>query len=180
MTDYIQVPKPPELLAAAEAMPSLFALLQRCFRVPEEYRLDLSSIDVQGLDDPVGIIAFAMRKIQALRFAVLQGSHPPTDLVVALISDVERVLNQVLDQASPLLKALEQPRPSQRDRERLAYCLELLNAAGNAVGRLFVARRGAVLLLVDGPDVTDPIVDHPEVENEVESDETGTRLTADE
>jgi hypothetical protein len=93
------IPKPDELLALHDVTEDLFGMLRRWFEVPDSVALDLSDIDsaVVELGDPEMIAALAMRKLQALRLLATPGVRTTTDVVVAIVNDVDRALLQAPD-----------------------------------------------------------------------------------
>ena len=90
------VAKPDALLALHSVTEELFDTLKRWFHVPAAVSLDLSDIDaaVRQMADPVMIAALAMRKLQALRLIALPGVRTSTDVVLAIVGDLERALVQ--------------------------------------------------------------------------------------
>jgi len=90
------IPKPDELLALHDATAELFDTLRRWFDVPASISLDLTDIDsaVRELGDPTLVIAMAMRKLQALRLLATPGVRTSTDVVVAIVQDLDRALLQ--------------------------------------------------------------------------------------
>lgn len=88
--------KPDELLAIDGATEELFELLRRWFDVPPAITLDLADIDsaVAELGDPQMVAAMAMRKLQALHLLATPGVRTTTDVVVAIVNDLERALVQ--------------------------------------------------------------------------------------
>jgi hypothetical protein len=90
------IPKPDELLALHDVTAELFDTLRDWFDVPHAVALDLSDIDaaVNELADPVMIAALAMRKLQALRLLATPGVRTSTDVVVAIVQDLNRALLQ--------------------------------------------------------------------------------------
>jgi hypothetical protein len=90
------IAKPTELLALHDATAELFRTLQTWFDVPDRVTLSLSDIDsaVTELGDPVLIAAMAMRKLQALRLIAQPGVRTSTDVVVAIVQDLDRALLQ--------------------------------------------------------------------------------------
>lgn len=90
------IPKPDELLALHGVTEELFETLKRWFSVPDRVPLDLSDIDavVAEMSDPVMIAALAMRKLQALRLLATPGVRTATDVVVAIVGDLDRALVQ--------------------------------------------------------------------------------------
>src|ERR687894_1165068 len=90
------IPKPDELLALHGVTAEMFAILRRWFDVPPKVTLDLSEVDsaVVELGDPVLIAAMAMRKLQALHLLSTPGVRTTTDVVVAIVQDLQRALIQ--------------------------------------------------------------------------------------
>ena len=90
------IPKPDELLALHDITAELFETLQAWFQVPDSVSLALADIDsaVTELGDPVMIAAMAMRKLQALRLLAQPGVRTSTDVVVAIVQDLDRALLQ--------------------------------------------------------------------------------------
>lgn len=89
-------PKPDELLALHGVTEELFETLRAWFDVPDSVPLDLSGVDaaVSEMGDPVMIAALAMRKLQALRLLSTPGVRTSTDVVVAIVQDLNRALLQ--------------------------------------------------------------------------------------
>jgi hypothetical protein len=90
------VAKPDELLALHSVTEELFDTLKRWFSVPDSVPLDLRDIDavVAEMSDPVMIAALAMRKLQALRLLATPGVRTSTDVVLAIVNDLERAMVQ--------------------------------------------------------------------------------------
>ncbi len=90
------VPKPAELLALDSVTEELFGILRRWFEVPSTVSLDLTAVDsaVTELGDPQMVAALAMRKLQALNLLATPGVRTTTDVVVAIVNDLERALVQ--------------------------------------------------------------------------------------
>ena len=90
------IAKPDELLALHGVTTEMFATLRRWFDVPERVTLDLREVDsaVVELGDPVLIAAMAMRKLQALHLLSTPGVRTTTDVVVAIVQDLQRALLQ--------------------------------------------------------------------------------------
>jgi hypothetical protein len=90
------VPKPTELLALDSVAEELFGILRAWFDVPDQVTLDLRSVDaaVAELGDPQMVAAMAMRKLQALHLLATPGVRTTTDVVVAIVNDLERALIQ--------------------------------------------------------------------------------------
>jgi hypothetical protein len=90
------VAKPDELLALHTVTEELFETLRRWFSVPDHVPLNLTDIDavVTEMSDPVMIAALAMRKLQALRLLATPGVRTSTDVVLAIVNDLERALVQ--------------------------------------------------------------------------------------
>jgi len=91
-----EVAKPDELLALHGVSAELFDLLREWFGVPDHVAIDLQEVDsaVAELGDPLMIAALAMRKLQALHLLATPGVRTTTDVVVAIIQDLERALLQ--------------------------------------------------------------------------------------
>jgi len=89
-------PKPAELLALHGVSGEMFDMLRRWFAVPDHLGLDLSEVDsaVTELGDPVMIAGMAMRKLQALNLLATPGVLTTTDVVVSIVSDLDRALVQ--------------------------------------------------------------------------------------
>ena len=90
------IAKPDELLALHRTAAELFTILKRWFAVPESVSLNLTDVDavVLEMSDPVMIAALAMRKLQALRLLATPGVRTSTDVVLAIVNDLERALLQ--------------------------------------------------------------------------------------
>ena len=90
------VAKPDELLALNGVTARMFAILRRWFDVPATISLDLATVDsaVVELGDPRLIAAMAMRKLQALHLLATPGVRTSTDVVVAIVQDLQRALVQ--------------------------------------------------------------------------------------
>jgi hypothetical protein len=90
------ITKPDELLALHDVTAELFTTLRAWFDVPDRVGLSLDDIDaaVSELGDPVMIAALAMRKLQALRLLSQPGVRTSTDVVVAIVQDLDRALLQ--------------------------------------------------------------------------------------
>lgn len=90
------IAKPRELLALHDVTVELFGTLRRWFDVPSSVSLDLAEVDsaVAELGDPQMVAALAMRKLQALHLLATPGVRTTTDVVVAIVNDLERALVQ--------------------------------------------------------------------------------------
>ena len=90
------LPKPPELLALHDSTTEMFGLLRSWFDVAPSVALDLRAVDsaVTELGDPQMVMALAMRKLQALHLLSTPGVMTSTDVVVAIVNDLERALIQ--------------------------------------------------------------------------------------
>ena len=91
-----EIPKPRELLAARASTETLFDLLRAWFDVPPSVTLDLEAVDsaVAELGDPQLVMAMAMRKLQALHLLTTPGVRTSSDVVLTVIQDLERALQQ--------------------------------------------------------------------------------------
>ena len=97
MTDSIDaLPKPDALLALHDVTTELFDTLRTWFDVPPTVMIDLRAVDsaVGELGDPQMIAALAMRKLQALNLLATPGVLTATDVVVAIVQDLDRALVQ--------------------------------------------------------------------------------------
>lgn len=90
------IPKPDALLRLHGVTAELFEILKDWFDVPDRVGLDLEEVDsaVAELGDPQMIIALAMRKLQALHLLATPGVRTATDVVVAIVNDLERAMVQ--------------------------------------------------------------------------------------
>lgn len=91
-----RIPKPAELLDARAASVVLFDSLRRWFDVPDAVTLDLRAIDSarRELADVQFVMAMAMRKLQALHLLCSPGVVTTTDVVLTIVQDLERALQQ--------------------------------------------------------------------------------------
>jgi len=99
VTDDGEVPvlaKPDELLALHSVTTELFDTLRQWFNVPDSVPLNLTAVDavVSEMSDPVMIAALAMRKLQALHLLSTPGVRTSTDVVLAIVNDLERAMVQ--------------------------------------------------------------------------------------
>lgn len=96
MSERGEIAKPDELLALHGVAAELFDTLRGWFGVPGSVAIDLQEVDsaVAELGDPSMIAALAMRKLQALHLLATPGVRTTTDVVVAIIQDLERALLQ--------------------------------------------------------------------------------------
>ena len=90
------VPKPDALLALYGTTAEMFETLRAWFDVPPHITLSLETIDSATLEmsDPVLIMGMAMRKLQALHLLSTPGVRTTTDVVIAIVQDLERALVQ--------------------------------------------------------------------------------------
>jgi hypothetical protein len=90
------LPKPDALLALHGTTAELFQTLRNWFDVPPTVSIDLGAIDsaVGEMGDPQMIAALAMRKLQALNLLATPGVLTATDVVIAIIQDLDRALLQ--------------------------------------------------------------------------------------
>ncbi len=90
------IAKPDELLALHRIAEELFDVLKRWFDVPDSVPLNLVDVDavILEMSDPVMIAALAMRKLQALRLLATPGVRTSSDVVLAIVNDLERALVQ--------------------------------------------------------------------------------------
>ena len=90
------LPKPDELLALHSIAKRLFDTLKNWFEIEPKVTIDLAEVDsaVIELSSPHMIIAMAMRKLQALHLIATPGVLTSTDIVVAIVNDIDRALLQ--------------------------------------------------------------------------------------
>lgn len=88
--------KPDELLALRSVAERIFATLREWFDVAPSVSIDLREIDsaVAELGDPDMIAAMAMRKLQALHLIATPGIRTSTDVVIAIVNDLDRAMLQ--------------------------------------------------------------------------------------
>lgn len=108
------IPKPDALLALHDVTAEMFVMLREWFDVAPQVTLDLREVDsaVAELGDPVLIAALAMRKLQALHLLATPGVRTTTDVVVAIVNDLERALIQ-----APVMRLKVQASVTDWDRE---------------------------------------------------------------
>ncbi len=94
--DINPIPKPDSFLALHQVTETLFNTLREWFEIEPAITLDLVDIDsaVIELGKPEMIAAMAMRKLQALRLIATPGVLTTTDVVIAIINDLDRALLQ--------------------------------------------------------------------------------------
>tara|TARA_B100001142_G_scaffold282096_1_gene294252 strand:- start:569 stop:1081 length:513 start_codon:yes stop_codon:yes gene_type:complete len=94
--DFNPISKPDSLLALHDVTEILFNTLREWFDIDSTITLDLKEIDsaVIELGKPEIIAAMAMRKLQALRLISTPGVLTTTDIVIAIINDLDRALLQ--------------------------------------------------------------------------------------
>ena len=90
------IPKPDSLLALHTVAEKLFTTLREWFDVKPNVVIDLSEIDsaIAELGESEMIAAMAMRKLQALHLIATPGVLTTTDVVLAIINDLDRALLQ--------------------------------------------------------------------------------------
>ena len=88
--------KPDELLALRTVAERIFVTLRDWFEVPAKVEVDLAEIDsaVAELGQPEMIAAMAMRKLQALHLIATPGVLTSTDVVIAIVNDLDRAMRQ--------------------------------------------------------------------------------------
>ncbi len=135
------IAKPDALLALHDVTAEMFVMLRAWFDVAPEVTLDLREVDsaVAELGDPVLVAALAMRKLQALHLLATPGVRTTTDVIVAIVNDLERALIQ-----APVMRLKVQAAVTDWDRE------------------LMDLESGATPGSFDGPGATDDV--DPDVE----------------
>ena len=94
--DLNPIPKPDSLLALHSVTENLFNTLRKWFDVEINVTIDLAEIDsaITELGRPEMIAAMAMRKLQALHLIATPGVLTTTDIILAIINDLDRALIQ--------------------------------------------------------------------------------------
>ena len=94
--DLNPIPKPDSLLAMHTVAEKLFNTLRKWFDVKPNVVIDLTEIDsaITELGESEMIAAMAMRKLQALHLIATPGVLTTTDVVLAIINDLDRALLQ--------------------------------------------------------------------------------------
>ena len=94
--DLNPIPKPDSLLALHTVAEKLFNTLRKWFDVTPRVIIDLTEIDsaITELGESEMIAAMAMRKLQALHLIATPGVLTTTDVVLAIINDLDRALLQ--------------------------------------------------------------------------------------
>lgn len=149
----VQVKKPPMVLNVREAVEPLFRLTSKWFHVDGHYRFDLSSVELSEdeLYDVVAIAAVAMRKMQQLRHVTKAAVPIASDIVLTLISELERTFcgdGDPIDFTLDRLLACGHKRPPRPEEHQFIASLEVLSLAGNDVQDLVQSHKGAVIILV--------------------------------
>lgn len=94
--DLNPIPKPDSLLALHTVAENLFNTLRKWFDVKPSVIIDLTEIDsaITELGESEMIAAMAMRKLQALHLIATPGVITTTDMILAIINDLDRALLQ--------------------------------------------------------------------------------------
>ena len=94
--DLNPIPKPDSFLALHTVAENLFNTLRKWFDVKPNVTIDLSEIDsaITELGESEMIAAMAMRKLQALHLIATPGVLTTTDVILAIINDLDRALLQ--------------------------------------------------------------------------------------
>ena len=94
--DLNPIPKPDSFLALHTVAEKLFNTLRKWFDVQRNVTIDLTKIDsaVTELGESEMIAAMAMRKLQALHLIATPGVLTTTDVILAIINDLDRALLQ--------------------------------------------------------------------------------------
>lgn len=125
-------PKPLELLQLHTPAAELFAALGQRFEVPAEHEIDLRDVHVaiETLASTREIAAMAMRYTQFVRQAAAPGVTIGSEVVVAVVHDLNLLLGRLAHEADPETDC----------REVIENARELLSKAAYAV------------IAVQGPD----------------------------
>ena len=94
--DLNPIPKPDSFLALHTVAEKLFNTLRKWFDVQPNVTIDLTEIDsaITELGQSEMIAAMAMRKLQALHLIATPGVLTTTDVILAIINDLDRALLQ--------------------------------------------------------------------------------------
>ena len=94
--DLNPIPKPDSFLALHTVAEELFNTLRKWFDVKPNVTIDLTEIDsaITELGESEMIAAMAMRKLQALHLIATPGVLTTTDVILAIINDLDRALLQ--------------------------------------------------------------------------------------
>ena len=94
--DLNPIPKPDSFLALHTVAENLFNTLRKWFDVKPNVTIDLTEIDsaITELGESEMIAAMAMRKLQALHLIATPGVLTTTDVILAIINDLDRALLQ--------------------------------------------------------------------------------------
>ena len=94
--DLNPIPKPDSFLALHTVAEKLFNTLRKWFDVQPNVTIDLTEIDsaITELGESEMIAAMAMRKLQALHLIATPGVLTTTDVILAIINDLDRALLQ--------------------------------------------------------------------------------------
>ena len=94
--DLNPIPKPDSFLALHTVAEKLFNTLRKWFDVQQNVTIDLTEIDsaITELGESEMIAAMAMRKLQALHLIATPGVLTTTDVILAIINELDRALLQ--------------------------------------------------------------------------------------
>ena len=102
--DLNPIPKPDSFLALHTVAEKLFNTLRKWFDVQRNVTIDLTKIDsaVTELGESEMIAAMAMRKLQALHLIATPGVLTTTDVILAIINDLDSCLLYTSDAADAM------------------------------------------------------------------------------
>jgi hypothetical protein len=101
VTDPYAVPKPAEFVALGPLLELLFIELKHSRAVPDTHTFDLRHVDCAdaALRDWSSVAAFALRKLQALRYLTKTGVRTRNSIVVILVADLNISLTDLAEEA---------------------------------------------------------------------------------
>ena len=102
MTETPAASKPPEFVALGPLLEFLFTELKRSRAVPDAHTFHLHHVDCADavLRDWSSVAAFALRKIQALRYLTKAGVRTRNSVVVILVADLNISLTELAEEAA--------------------------------------------------------------------------------
>ena len=105
VTDPYAVPKPAEFVALGPLLELLFIELKHSRAVPDTHTFDLRHVDCAdaALRDWSSVAAFALRKLQALRYLTKTGVRTRNSIVVILVADLNISLTDLAEEAERTL-----------------------------------------------------------------------------
>lgn len=125
--------KPASLRAAYEDSSKLFEMLRRWYDdIGPSCTFDLSSVDAPdpGLHDRGAVMAFALRKLQALRALSAPDTRARARALIAVVAELDEVIDQVLLEQEGLRSASECAEVSAAHRRLGQVLVDVIAVAG--------------------------------------------------